>query len=82
MLFYRRQTCGHLMFGFGIVFFYRHVQKEFSLFYLEPFTLPGVDYVLQLAMLLLYFFSPGRIIPEVRGQGLPLQAFKLVLFPV
>ena len=82
VLFYPRQTCGNLMFGFGIVFLDGHVQEKFGLLDLGPFALPVDNDILELAIFLLYLFGPVCITPEVRGQGLPFQAFKLVFFPV
>ena len=82
MLFQPGQTCGDLRLGIGIIFLHGHIQEEFGLFQLRPFVLPGDNDILEHAVFLLHLLGPVRIIPEFRGQGLPLQALKLVFFPV
>jgi len=54
-----------------------HVQQHVRFFQFAEILFPGLDDFLQLAELLLDFFCPGLIIPEIMGKGQLLQPFRL-----
>ena len=47
-----------------------------------PFPFPGLDDVLQLPVLLVYFRGKGRIVPEIGRKGLPLETLQILFLVI
>jgi hypothetical protein len=42
-----------------------------------PFPFPGLDDILQLPVLLVYFRGKGRVVPEIGSKGLTLETLQI-----
>ena len=69
---------GDLMEGVVVVLLHPHIEEQVDFLQLVPLVFPAVDDLLQLAVRLLDLLGDLGVIPEVGGEGLLFQPFKLV----
>ena len=72
------QPLRDLIEGLAVVLLHAHVEEQVDLLQFVPFSFPAFDHFLQLPVFLLDFLGYFGLVPEVGGQGLPLQPLQFV----
>ena len=74
------KTFSNFPLGIKIFFLYRHFKQQFSLLDRRPGTFPAGDDFMNLPKMFLGLLGALGILPEIRGERLPLELFKLFFF--
>ena len=76
------QTVRHLVEGLTVILLHPHIEQKIEFLQIMPFVFPGLDDILQLAVLLVYPLGKGCVVPEVGGKGLTLQTLQILFLVI